>query len=508
MSHDDLLQTLTSQLHALAEQMIAIARACPFLRRPQAGRGVILSFAPTPPQRAIAGAMQKRFALWHAAVRSTLTRCGITDPSLQRTIEQFSGLIELRYPGNMMTPAPRLLDAFVDSVRTTALMLEELLHKYERHFRRRESRAAAVYDSFAVRISPADDRWLIRASHGGQCIEETANIPLSAAEMQHLLHVQLHADRGSVQNANPQEAASLARVGNRLFRSVFADLTGALYERARIQATLRKRALRIELDLPDEGIAAIPWELLHDGVRFLGLAQDISIARCIGARVASRVGEAQPLRMLLTVSSPRDLTRIVGGQERELVEEAVAPLIVLGLLQLDVETTGSIRALHRMLETARREERPYHVWHLAAHGWYDSEASRGALAMTAPGGAPHWVGAVELASLFSEESQLRLVVLSSCHAAEGNPALRWSAAATPFLLCGVPAVAAIQLAMSHAAATAFASQLYGAFVDGRSVEEAIAAGRRSIHDLPNYAEWMRPVLFMRGEENAFRGNAS
>src|SRR5215203_6036153 len=88
MSHDDLLQTLTSQLHELAEQMIELARVCTLLRRrPHAGRGFILIIAPTPQQRAIAGAMQKRFALWHAAVRATLTRCGITDPSLQRTIK-------------------------------------------------------------------------------------------------------------------------------------------------------------------------------------------------------------------------------------------------------------------------------------------------------------------------------------------------------------------------------------------------------------------------------------
>jgi CHAT domain-containing protein len=184
------------------------------------------------------------------------------------------------------------------------------------------------------------------------------------------------------------------------------------------------------------------------------------------------------------------------------VQEAVAPLVLLGLLQVDVVQDGSIKTLDRMLTTARREGHPYAIWHLAAHGRYDAQAERGTLAMTGADGKSHWVGAVELASLFSDDPQLQLVFLSSCHSAEGNAHDPWSAAASAFLLCGIPAVVAQQLEISHMAGSALASALYGALADGAPIEQAIAAGRRGIFNLPNYAEWMRPVLFMRSEKEA------
>jgi hypothetical protein len=500
---NELFEKLLAELRAVTHRAIELAHECRFQRRPDSERGFVVTIAPTAEQQAVAAAIRRRFSMWQAAVSSVLTRRGVFDRSLDQRLETFAGLVELTYMSAMTIPAPRVRAAFEESVRTAAQELEDILRRHAPLFRAPDPCAAMLYDRFSVRIAPAGTRWSVEASYDGNRAVEVVDAPLAVAELQSLLAVRLDAARGSAREANPQHAEFLAYVGTRLFRSVFTGSVSTLYGRARVEALRCNRGIRLEFDVHDDHLSAIPWELVHDGLRFLGLARDVAIARRIaGRRAAHAETDAQPLRMLLTVSSPRDLTRIAPERERHAVEQAVAPLVLLGLLQLDVAHDGSVKTLNRMLTAARREGRPYQVWHLAAHGRYDAESRRGALAMTGTDGTAHWLGAVELASLFSDDAQLRLVVLSSCHGAEGNAHDSWSAAASAFLLCGVPAVVAQQLEISHAAGLALASELYGALVDGVAVEEAIAAGRRGIFNLPNYAEWVRPVLFIRSEEEA------
>jgi CHAT domain len=502
---NELLERLIATLQALEHQVIAIARKCRVQRRPDREHGFVMTIAPTPEEQAVAATLRRRLSLWQAAVVSVLTRRGIVDRTLDRTLEIFARLVELKYVRPMTMPAPRVRAAFEEAIRVATIELGQRLHEHRSLFRLRGPRVKMRYEPFSLRIAPVGTQWTIEASYERQRAIEVSDALFTADEVEQLLTARLAAARGIAREASPQQAESLANTGAQLFRTVFTGSVGTLYERARTAALLHNAGLRVELDVVGRLLSAIPWELLHDGLRFLGLTRDVALVRRIAGRPVAHVeSDACPLRMLLTISSPRDLVRIDAERERQTVEQAVAPLVVLERLQLDVAPDGSMKTVDRLLAAARREGYPYQVWHLAAHGRYDAQSQRGALAMTAADGTAHWVGAAELTSLCGDDPQLRLVVLSSCHGAEGNTQERWSAIASAFLCCGGEAVVAQHLEISHAAAKALASELYGALADGSTVEEAVAAGRRGIFDLPNYTEWVRPVLFRRGEVEASR----
>ena len=77
--------------------------------------------------------------------------------------------------------------------------------------------------------------------------------------------------------------------------------------------------------------------------------------------------------------------------------------------------------------------------------------------------------------------------------------------ATTLLKSAVPVVIAMQLRVNDEAAIAFSDAFYGAIVEGRSVEEALAESRIAISKLPERGQdWGVPVLYMRsGGEPGF-----
>lgn len=503
--HIPLLERLLGDLNALQEQTTALVKECRFTRRRDPVRGFVIHPAPTVKQRSLATANLQQLSQWQATVLSVLGRRGIAHPELVRALSDLSSLVQLKYLGPSLVPAPRTRAAIGDSVQALALRLVEILNVHAHAFQLPKKRVPLAHDSLVIRIgSCADGQWQVEASFGDDHVMERVEAPFREAELRQFLSKGLDAGQGSSSEAVPRLLESLAAFGGRLFRGVFSRCVADLYKHALIRTIGQGHALRLRFDATHD-LAKIPWELMHDEIHFLGMAGSPSIVRGIeGANVTRyETVRSSPLRVLLTVSSPRGLDRIDRENERRMIEQAVAPLIYMNALQLDVTPDGCMKTVGRFLRTARDEGRPYHVWHFAGHGNYDESEGRGTLAMTAPDGAAHWVGALELATLFGD-SQIRLVVLSSCHGAEGSPRNHWSVAATSFVLCGIEAVVAMQLDITPRAVTAFGAELYGALSEGASIDQAIAAGRRGILELPNYVEWVRPVLFVRGEEAAPR----
>lgn len=368
----------------------------------------------------------------------------------------------------------------------------------------RETQTPLSYETFQLRVEAVADHWRINGSWQGKKASEIVAVPIAPDRLKELRTRDLDAKWGQEAFALPQKIESLSELGETLFRHVLSASLSALYDEARTDALRRGRALRLEFAMAGDGsLWSVPWELLHDGVRFLALADDLSITRrIVGPRRTPCVGpEAKPLRILMTVSSPRTLSAINQSARISALQAAVTPLVLNGSLQLDVVPDGCVKTLRRFLVVARRQGRPYDVWHFAGHGTVD-DLGRGRLAMTSQNGSVHWMGGAEMASLFAESSQIRLAVLNACRGAEGDLQKRWPSPAAALILCGIPAVVAMQLEISYDASLAFDRELYAHLVDEASIDEAVIAARRAILDLPNHVEWLRPVLLTGGEEAA------
>jgi formylglycine-generating enzyme required for sulfatase activity len=93
---------------------------------------------------------------------------------------------------------------------------------------------------------------------------------------------------------------------------------------------------------------------------------------------------------------------------------------------------------------------------------------------------------------------LRLALLNACEGARGGKFDVLSSTAATLVLGGLPAVLAMQYAITDTAALEFARTFYGALADNLPVDAAVADARNAINLQDEYSlEWGTPVLFMR-----------
>ena len=91
---------------------------------------------------------------------------------------------------------------------------------------------------------------------------------------------------------------------------------------------------------------------------------------------------------------------------------------------------------------------------------------------------------------------LRLAVLNACEAGQSSAHDPLAGVATSLMEFDVPAVVAMQFAITDEGALVFADEFYGALASGYSVDAAVTQGRRALA-ANSEVEWGTPVLFTR-----------
>jgi hypothetical protein len=166
----------------------------------------------------------------------------------------------------------------------------------------------------------------------------------------------------------------------------------------------------------------------------------------------------------------------------------------------------------------------YHILHFDGHGTgstlagaatgpshFDTgTAARGYLAFKGEGGGEHLVGADEFA-LSVSQAKVPLVVLNACRSGMlGEAAVReagmQAAVATRLLDGGAASVVAMAYSIYAVAAAEFMAEFYESLFAGRTVSEAVAAGRRRLYrrkerpspkGLLPLEDWIVPVRYLR-----------
>jgi len=208
------------------------------------------------------------------------------------------------------------------------------------------------------------------------------------------------------------------------------------------------------------------------------------------------VAARPPLRILVAVAGPSDAVPLDADREWRILRGALADLERDGRVALQRLEGATIPALQREL---RRGE--YHVFHFIGHGAFDRERGEGVLLMEDRDGRSVPLSARRLGALLHDEADtLRLVVLNACHGARNSHDYPFAGLAQAVVRKGVPAVIAMQFAISDRAAVTFAREYYRAVADGYPVDAAFGEARKAVYLDDNEVEWATPVLFMRAPD--------
>ncbi len=364
------------------------------------------------------------------------------------------------------------------------------------------------YEDFSIKIEPPRDGVypvIVLRSPAGEG-RATMQLPFDPGQVGLLLTGFGLAVRGGgpARSADAGERAGMApaEIGDRLFQALFSGPVRSLLDRS-LGMTDRqtRKGLRLKLHIDPESpslalVANLPWEYLYDKDRrdFLNLSKFTPIIRYLDVqRPSNPVAVTPPLRVLVVMASPAGYAPLDLDTERRMIEDSWAD-------KPNVEVEFIQRAALSELQD-RLSSRPYHVVHYMGHGDFDEETGEGVLMLEDARGQAQVLTGSTLAMLLRDVPTLGLVFLNACESARitrQDSLDPFAGLAAAMVLAGVPAVVAMQFAISDRAAIAFAERFYPLLATGKAVDLAVAEGRRAIRLIESRgAEWGTPVLFMR-----------
>jgi uncharacterized protein YggU (UPF0235/DUF167 family) len=278
-------------------------------------------------------------------------------------------------------------------------------------------------------------------------------------------------------------------VGRGLFRSLFPTSLGELYRAAFTHATLAGQTLTVELRFDPDLVrfARYPWELLHDGTRFLLQSGAINLSRYLTFPEPVRPLETRsPLEVLIVSARPKDQPPLVS--EFDALQAAFRSSVREDKLDLGYLLPPTWDALMDWLLAGAPG-----VLHFEGHGAF---TRTGLLVFEDEDGTSDPVDATTLGSAFYG-TDLRLAVLSACESAKAAGESLLGSVAPSLILAGIPAVVAMQQSLPDAVANRFSRGFYNALLAGQDIESAVAAGRKQ---LIRTTFWHVPTLYLRAHK--------
>jgi len=282
--------------------------------------------------------------------------------------------------------------------------------------------------------------------------------------------------------------AELRACGLALWRCAFGPRPVAELWRSSLAATRRGDGLRLRLIIEAPELAGRPWELLYDEAlgRFLALDGRTPVARFLRLPFAPAPWpQGRPLRLYFTGATPADLPPLDVADEWAGIERALAGPVAAGRLALGAAPANA--TLSALLAGLREGA---DLWHFAGHG------VAAGLIFAGRQGGPALAEAGTVGQLLAGEG-VQLAVINACRAGSGGGDA--ASVAGALVRADIPAVVAMQGALTDDAAGAFAGAFYAAIAAGQPLDRAVTSARKAIFALdgPSAAGWWLPALFMR-----------
>ncbi len=330
-------------------------------------------------------------------------------------------------------------------------------------------------------------------------------VPFSDLEVENFL-LRMGRPQSGMRRIDSPEVQATKEFGGKLFRALFDDAMYVALNKSLEEAGRQGAGLRIRLRLaaaPE--LAVLPWEYLYnpDANRFLALSNETPVVRRLPAvEELPPLAVQLPLRVLVVIASPDGYPPIDVENEWAKLTQSLADLQSQGRVVLDrlpqPGATGERATLTALQRAVRRVE--YHVFHFIGHGGFDAANQDGFLLLEDEQGRGRPVNGEYLGTLLHDERTLRLAVLNACEGARASRDDPFSGVAQSLIQQGIPAVIAMQFAISNEAAVACAHEFYMALADGYPADAALAEARKAIYGEGLGAEWGTPVLYMRAQD--------
>jgi tetratricopeptide (TPR) repeat protein len=350
---------------------------------------------------------------------------------------------------------------------------------------------------FAVDLDGQVDGYRLRVSSPEG--EYSADVKLDLAHIgadPKMLQARVLASTMQSGSVDPQLERTLRRVGQALFKAVFTAQATALLVSSRNAAERTGGKLRIVLRLRPPELAVLPWELLYSDLYGGYLSRRSTMVRYVDVFEPVRpLTVTSPLRVLGMTALPADLDLPDADSEQRRLQELLAPAQERGLVAVDWVPGQSWKAAQEQLYAG------YHVFHFIGHGGFDPDRGEGVIAFADERGRRQLVRAPDLVDLLSVgDAMPQLVVLNSCQTGAGGDVNVFSSTAAT-LVRRVPAVVAMQFAITDGAAAVFSSEFYQALVHNRGVDEAVRTARIALSGWNTETlEWATPVLYLRSRD--------
>lgn len=320
------------------------------------------------------------------------------------------------------------------------------------------------------------------------------------------------------------------RIGDHLFKAlvparggVRTAFEGVFYHLDHTSDEHEAGELQVIFDKDTTSLACQPWEMIHDGYPE-DSRTPIDVVRYIASdRPAQTLEVPQaPCQILYVTARPKGYAE--PAHDRDAIKDSVASSASpwrLGFNEFPDRTHHALK--QRLLDTSAA---PVHVLHFDGHGTFarlcpsptcgaanfahESKCDRCGTSLDnvhAPARGyllfeddQRKVKFIDTTRFLEgvQRSQVRLVVLSSCHSARVRGADLLLAGVGPgLILAGVPAVVAMQFSISDQDAIKFNQQFYKALAQGDSLPNAVYRGRLM---LAEPARWS-PVLYLRSKDH-------
>lgn len=288
--------------------------------------------------------------------------------------------------------------------------------------------------------------------------------------------------------------------GRVLFNALLEGEARSLYYESKREATRQGRGLRLRLHIRAPRLAALPWEYLFDPrapADYLCLSRNTPLVRYLDlAQPIEPLTVTPPLQILAMIASPTDLEPLRTERERERMSRALAPLEARGLVKLTWLEGQTWRDLQHYMRGG-----PWHVFHFIGHGGFDGRVEEGALALAGDNGRTELLHATSLGRLLANHGTLRLAILNACEGAKSGPRDLFSSTAATLAQRGIPAILAMQDAITDRAAIELTRAFYDSLADGLPVDAAVCEARTAISlGVTNSLEWGTPVLYLRAQD--------
>lgn len=300
----------------------------------------------------------------------------------------------------------------------------------------------------------------------------------------------------AILTGGPESEQLVQDFGEQLFQALFPGEVRTVYDRSRQAMQDAGQGLRLKLRVNAPELSTVPWEYLYDprSAEFIALSRYTPIVLYVELPMGETpLAVKPPLHILGMVASPSDAPTLDVDREKMRLEEAIAPLRSAGRVDLTWLEGSTWRDLQEAMQRG-----PWHVFHFIGHATSAGTDGAGALLLTDEAGRAAALGAQDLGTLLADQRTLRLAVLNACEGARPGSQGAYSSVAAALVRRGVPAVVAMQYAISDRAALEFSGSFYGALAANLPIDAAVSEARKAIDlALPESVEWGTPVLFMR-----------